>query len=222
MKNISLFAIFLSASGVVPGQSTQRAQPIPARATLTLDDGLSVTSDGKGAYVDGEAGVVAFIGGDDGGTFLLRFAAASPRAFNVALTKPADSVATPRRGVLRCDASKSPEILVHDMLSIPVGETASRAGHIQMEIEYANGRASKAYDESFNEHQPDPVARFSVTRTSKSQWIVENASGPDGDVSSLRWASLPPDYPNGGAWTFLGHAHFHTPLRMTITIPSAP
>jgi hypothetical protein len=56
--------------------------------------------------------------------------------------------------------------------------TALRPGHIQLEIRYVNGKASLGYDQSFNTHENDPVALFSVTRTSKSQWVAENASGP--------------------------------------------
>ena len=190
----------------------------PARISIA-DSGRSLTSDGKGPYIPGELGVIA--GVDAAGDFAFSLASNSGRAFNLDLSSPVDSANAPYRGVFRCDASEHSDILVHDILSIPVGGTALRNGHIQLEIRYVNGRAPMAYFQSFNTHENDPVALFSVTRTSSSQWVVENARGPDGDVSSFRWYSLPPD-PNRMAWTYLGHAHYHTPLRMTITIAPAP
>jgi hypothetical protein len=203
----------LTAQQVAP----QASPPAVTSASLTLNDSLSLMSDGKGPYVNGMSGVKAIVD-TRSGDFTLSFAPGSPRAFSFSLTKPADSTVAPRRGVVICNASKKSEILVHDLMSIPVGGTALRRGHIQLEIEFVDGKASKGYDESFNEHVNDPVPWFAVTRVSDVRWVVENPKIADGDVSSLRWFSLPAEYPNGAAWTLLGRAHFHTPLRMTISI----
>jgi hypothetical protein len=64
--------------------------------------------------------------------------------------------------------------------------------------------------------------RRSDGATSATQWIVQNQPVSGGDVSSLRWATLPSDYPHGNGWTFLGHAHFHTTVRLTITLHNTP
>jgi hypothetical protein len=212
--------VFASSARTI--QSIERTPPAPLPASLVIDSGRSVTGDGQGAYVNGDRGVLAFVGGPDGGTFFLRFDAKSPRAFSVALTRQLDSADAPRRGVVRCDAGKTSEIAVHDILSIPVGGTALRPGHIQLEIEYADGKAFKGYDLSFNDHEIDPVPLFSVTRTSATQWIIENQHRSDGDPGSLRWALLPAAYPRGNGWTFLGHAHFQTSVRLVVTLRDAP
>ena len=68
-----------------------------APARLTLDDTLSLVSDGKGPYIDGESGVRATVNNRNG-DFTLRFMPISPRTFSLALTKPVDSTIVPRRG----------------------------------------------------------------------------------------------------------------------------
>lgn len=144
-----------------------------APARLTLDDTLSLVSDGKGPYIDGESGVRATVNNRNG-DFTLRFMPISPRTFSLALTKPVDSTIVPRRGVLVCSASKQAEILVHDLMTIPVGSTALRRGHIQLEIESVDGRPAKGYEERFNEHENDHVPWFAVTHVSNAVWVVGN------------------------------------------------
>lgn len=220
MKAVFMVSSLVLLACATPARWHQRQ---PAR--LVLDDGGAVTSDGRGVYADGTDGVEAYIGTPDNapeGSFSLRFSRSSSRAFKVALTNPFDTVSSPRRGVLVSDASKTSEIFIRDLLSIPIGTTASRAGHIQLEIEYVDGKASRGYELSFNTQRPHPVAAFSVKRVSETEWTVETGTSPDGDVSALGWASLPKEYPHGNGWTFLGTALFHTPVRMTITTNPTP
>ena len=187
---------------------------MPAFATTNMsfdDTRSSVFSDGNGAYINGKTGVSAVI--DNVGDFIMSFASTSTRAFNIDLRNPVDPLNAPASGVQTCNASQQSSISIRDLLTIPVGTTASRRGFIQIQLHFANG-SGFAYTENWNQAD-DPVQLFSVTRTSKNQWIVQSANAVDGDVSSYRLYSLPSNYP-AGAWTFVSAAHYHTPIYLTI------
>ena len=142
----------------------------------------------------------------------------STRTFDVDLTHPVDPSKDPYHRIYHCTGPKTSHIGVRDLLSVPVGATVLKNGHFQLEITFENGAPGYGYDESFNDHAPDPVPPFSVTRTSQNQWIVTNQQIPGGTAAGFKWFKLPPDYPHSPiGWSLLGYANYYTSVYMTIT-----
>jgi hypothetical protein len=206
-------ALILSAAAVLTAQPAQKAKATNA-TNFVLDNTAGISSDNLGAYIHGTDNVRVAI--NSAGDFGATFYSGSPRSLNVSYQSPVDPSNAPFSGVHAVNAESTASwdvVTIHDLLSIPIGATALRNGYILVQKTYidANGIPHVA-GQTWNIADGDTDGLlFSVTRTTKDQWIVQSQNVANGDQNPLRFY-----HDTGTSWIFESAADYHMPIRMTI------
>jgi hypothetical protein len=107
--------------------------------------------------------------------------------------------------------SANDAITVRDILSIPVGSTVVRNAFMMVQNPHIDpDGVSHVVTQNWN-NVDMPGLFFSVTRTTKDQWIVESQHMMNGDQTPLKFF-----HNTGTTWVFESGAEYHVPIRMTI------
>ena len=191
------FALFLAAKNVVAANSTSMTASFRDDSSATVPD--AITSDGGGAYVNGQQNIKAII--DGSGNFDLDTSTNGPRNVRTVclnFSYPASSGATPPFTSDCVDVYLSTGGNT-GLLQMSVG--TSEAKHLQIDF--------PGYFLDFNSNAQPGSSMVTVTRNSQTTWTIE-ADYPNAIAQLSKISTV------NGKTVFINEGLFNMPFAITV------
>lgn len=210
---IAVCTTFIVSTSATSGPQSQRQSQRQPTGSYTLDDTLTLISDGQGPYDnDKKAGVVSAIGSSQWRTSFTK----AGRSWNVDLSSPVDPLNAPVGGRFTCDYGNQSFMYVLDIESLPVGSAALRRMAIRLSRVYEPSSGQYIYTNIWFT-PPEPQYnhaidnRVSVTRVSPTSWSITTQPGND-----LGWLTVVHGDAAGNIITTDALAYYHVPLSISL------